>query len=134
MIFSTRDAQVWIPADGFSNCHLPAPVGKDERFVGIERGLVHSRAAAQAQHNALIAAHLATARQRGMVSHQAYFRLAAPGTPESLEIFLVDMWMSGSGMYEHYSDPAFLRSFDGLFTAPPDASTWKQPTGAWTEW
>jgi hypothetical protein len=37
-------------------------------------------------------------RQLGMLSHEAYFRLAAPDSPEALEYFGVDVWMTGAGM------------------------------------
>ena len=133
-IFSSRDPVVWVPADGFVSYHFPAPGGQNERYVGVVRGLVHTRAAAQEQHNALAIAHVATARQRGNLSHEAFFRLAPPDAPEALEFFAVDVWSSASGMQEHYTDPAFMQGFDGLFAAEPAASTWQRPAGEWVEW
>ncbi len=133
-IFSSRDPLVWVPADGFVSYHFPALHGQHERYIGVVRGPVHSRMAAQEQHNALITAHVATARQRGNLSHEAYFRLAAPDAPEALEFFAVDVWMNASGMQQHYGDPAFLQAFDGLFAEEPTASTWQHPAGEWVEW
>ena len=133
-IFSSRDPLVWVPADGFVSYHFPAPHGQHERYIGVVRGPVHSRMAAQEQHNALITAHVATARRRGNLSHEAYFRLAAPDAPEALEFLAVDVWMNASGMQQHYGDPAFLQAFDGLFAGEPTASTWQHPAGEWVEW
>jgi hypothetical protein len=96
--------------------------------------MVHSRTEAQDTHNALVAAHTATARQRGNLSHEAYFRLAPPDAPEALEFFAVDVWMSESGMNQHYGDPAFLQAFGALFASAPSASTWQHPAGEWVEW
>jgi len=133
-IFRSRDPVVWAAADGFINYHFPAPGGSHERHVGVVRGMVQTHAAAREHHNALILDHLATARRRGNLSHEAYFRLAAPGAPEAMEFFAVDVWMSAAGMQEHYTDPAFLQAFGGLFAAQPAASTWQRPTGEWVEW
>ncbi len=133
-IFTSRDPVVWVPADGFINYHFPVSGGQNERSIGVIRGPVHGRMAAQELHNALVTTHVATARLRGNLSHEAYFRLAAPDSPEALEFFAVDVWSSASGMQEHYSDPAFLQSYSGLFAAEPAASTWQRPTGEWVEW
>jgi hypothetical protein len=37
-LFSSRDATVWMPADGSFSYSLPAPRGKSDRYVGIVRG------------------------------------------------------------------------------------------------
>jgi hypothetical protein len=134
MIFSSRDPQVWAPAGGFTSYHLPAPKGQNERFIGVVRGPVQSRDAARAVHNAMIGANMTAARKRGQLSHEAYFKLAAPGSADDLEFFAVDVWSIESGMNEHYDDPAFMQAFGGLFTTRPDASTWQQPSGQWQEW
>lgn len=134
LIFSTRDPVVWLPADGFLSYHLPAPYGKNERIVAVVRGRVRSRSEAQAAHNAIVAAQINKARRAGDVSHQAYFRLAPPETPEALEFFAVDVWMSAAGMGEYYEDPEFLRGAQELFAAPPSTSVWTHPAGDWVEW
>jgi quinol monooxygenase YgiN len=133
-IFSGRDPVVWAPADGFVSYHFPAPAGHNERYIGVVRGLVKAHRAAQERHNALATAHVAAARQRGNLSHEAYFRLAAPDAPEALEFLAVDVWMSASGMQQHYGDPSFSQAFGDLFVADPAASTWQHPAGDWVEW
>jgi hypothetical protein len=133
-LFSSREPQVWVPVDGFISYHFPAPHGQNERYVGVVRGTVHSRIAAQELHNAAVAANVATARRRGNLSHDVYFRLATPHAPETLDFFAADVWMSASGMQEHYGDAAILQAFGGLFAGEPAASTWQHPTGEWAEW
>src|SRR5215510_3848116 len=64
-IFSQRDPVVWTPADGFYTYHFPAPTGKNNRFVGIVRGMVKSRSEAQALHNALATKMVNKARMKG---------------------------------------------------------------------
>jgi hypothetical protein len=96
--------------------------------------MVSSRAEARKRHNAIMAKQVNKSRMAGNMSHEAYFKLAPPGTPETLEFFAVDVWMSASGMTSYYKDPEFQRSFHELFTAPPTTSTWSHPTGEWVEW
>ena len=55
LIFSKRDPVVWVPAEGFYTYHLPAPYGKNDRFVVMVSGTVHSRAEAMALNNQLVA-------------------------------------------------------------------------------
>jgi quinol monooxygenase YgiN len=134
LIFRSRAPFVWTPASGFSSCHFPVPHGRNDRYVGVVHGPVSSRAAAQEQHNTIIAGQLTAARRRGMVSHEAFFQLTPPDAPQSLEFFAVDVWSSEAGMREHYDDPSVPRAFDGFFTAAPSATTWQHPTGEWAEW
>jgi hypothetical protein len=133
-IFSQRDPVVWAPAEGFHGYHLPAPFGKNERIVGLVRGMVHSRAEAQNKHNTLVAGSINKARAAGNLSHEAYFRLTPPGAPESLEFFAVDVWMSASGMGQYYDNPEFIKGFQELFATPPATSVWVHPAGDWVEW
>jgi len=133
-IFRSRDPVVWAPAEGFNTYHYPAPSDKTERIVAIVRGIVSSRAEARKRHNAILAKQVNKSRMAGNMSHEAYFKLAPPGTPDTLEFFAVDVWMSASGMNSYYLDPEFQRSFHELFTAPPTTSTWSHPTGEWVEW
>jgi hypothetical protein len=133
-IFSQRDPVVWAPAEGFLSYHCPAPYGRNDRHVGIVRGMVHGRSAARATHNTLVARLLNKARTAGSVSHEAFFKLSAPGEPESLEFFAVDVWYDREGMNRHYDDPEFLSGFGDLFAAAPAASIWTHPHGTWVEW
>jgi hypothetical protein len=134
LIFTERDPVVWAPAEGFSGFHLPAPDGKDDRIVALVRGTVKSRDAAREVHNTSTDGLLDKARLAGALSHDAYFRLAPPGTPESLEYFSVDAWMDGGGMGSFYQDPEFGRGFQELFAGAPTTSVWTHPAGDWVEW
>ena len=98
------------------------------------RGMVKSRAEAQAVHNELVGKLINKTRSRGNMSHEAYFRLTPPGTPESLEFFAVDVWMDAAGMQEHYTDPEFLGGFGKLFAGEPATGVWTHPAGEWVEW
>ena len=134
LIFSARDPVVWQRAADFNSYHFPSPYGKNQRIVGIVRGMVTSRQAAQKMHNDLTAKMLKKARIAGNISHEAYFRLGQPGQPETLEFFAVDVWNDEAGMNAHYGDADFLSGFASIFTARPESSIWVQPTGEWVEW
>jgi quinol monooxygenase YgiN len=133
-IFTRRDPVVWAPADDFTTYHIPAPFGKNERYVAVVRGTVNSRKDAQERHNALIGKAANKARGRGHLSHDAYFRLSPPGTPESLEFFAVDVWMNAAGMGEHYQDPEIMSGIAPMFAGMPTSSIWVHPAGEWVEW
>lgn len=133
-IFAQRDPVIWQSAEGFISYHLPAPYGKNDRFVGIVRGMLPSIEDGKRVHNALVSKFINKARSRGNLSHQAYLRLAAPGTPEALEFFAIDTWMDAEGMGQHYNEPDFRAAFGDLFAGMPDASVWAHPAGAWVEW
>jgi hypothetical protein len=134
MIFSQREPLMWQPAEGFVSYHLPAPYDKPDRFVGVVRGRVSSRADALAAHNALAGGAVNQARLAGNISHEAYFRLAPPGSPETLEFFAVDVWMDGKGMQAYYDDKEFAKGMMQMFAAEPSASIWVHPAGTWVEW
>ena len=134
MIFSQRDPVVWAPAEGFTSFHIPAPFGCNERVVAVVRGTVNSREEACQMHNAAMAKTISKARKSGILSHQAYFRLAAPDSPEALEYFGVDVWMNGESLGEYYGDEEFLETFNHFFTAEAADSVWVHPKGDWTEW
>jgi len=133
-IFKQRDPVVWTPAEGFYSYYLPPPYGMNMRIISTVRSTLGSIDEAQAVHNALVNQLVNKARGRGNLSHQAYLRLAAPGTPEAAEFFAVDTWMSAEGMIEHYDDPEFLSAFGKLFNAPPVTGMWTHPAGEWVEW
>jgi hypothetical protein len=133
-IFSARDPVVWTAAEGFSSYHCPAPFGKNDRIVAVVRGTVKSRSQAQATHNAIVEKFVNKTRMLGNISHDAFFRLAPPGSPESLEFFAVDVWYNAAGMSQYLQDSEFLGAVQELFAAPPSATVWTHPTGEWVEW
>ena len=134
MIFSERDPVVWAPAEDFTTFHIPAPFGNNERVIAVVRGTVKSKKAAKELHNAAMTKTISKARALGMLSHEAYFRLAAPNSQEALEYFGVDVWMNGEGLEDYYGDEEFLAGFDGFFTAEAADSVWVHPKGDWIEW
>ena len=134
MIFSERDPVVWAPAEDFVSFHIPAPFGNNDRIVAVVRGTVNSKEEAKKLHDTAMTKTISKARKLGMLSHQPYFRLAAPNSPEALEFFVVDVWMSGEGMGDYYGDEDFLAGFNHLFTAEAADSVWVHPKGDWIEW
>jgi len=133
-IFTEREPVVWAPAEGFTGYHTPAPYGCNDRYVAVVRGTVSSHEEARKVHNELVEKNMNNARMAGDLSHEAYFRLAAPGSPESLEFFAVDVWMNSDGMMAYYNDPKFAEGFSKLFTGMPSSSIWVHPAGEWVEW
>jgi hypothetical protein len=134
MIFVERDPVVWMPARGAFTYHLASPKGKDARWVGVVRGKVHSHDQALAAHNEFASGAVNQARLAGNISHDVYFRLAQPGTPESLELLAVDVWMDPAGMAATYSNPSYGTVFEKIFAGMPAATTWQEPAGEWVEW
>ena len=134
MIFSDRDPVVWAPAEGFTSFHIPAPSGNNDRIIAIVRGTVNSVAEAKKLHDTAMTKTISKARKLGMLSHEPYFRMAAPNSPEALEFFVVDVWMSGEGMGDFYGDEDFLAGFNHIFTAEAADSVWVHPKGDWIEW
>ncbi len=134
LIFTEREPVVWMPAQGAVTYHLAAPKGKNERFVGVVRGKVASHEQALAVHNEFVSSAVNQSRQAGSISHDVYFRLAQPGTPESLEFLAVDTWMDAARMAAVYGNPEFGAIFGKMFTGAPSATTWQEPAGEWSEW
>jgi hypothetical protein len=134
MIFSQRDPVVWQVAEGFTSYHIPAPFGMNDRIVTTVRAKVNSVDKARKLHNDTISRTISKARKAGNLSHQAYFRLAAPNSPEAMEFFGVDVWMRSDGMMSLYEDPDFLEGFNHMFTGEADTAIWVHPKGDWVEW
>lgn len=132
MVFKAeRDNVVWAGSAGLPNFSLPAPTGRNDRYVGLVRGPVASRVDAE---NLLTEALRQAAngnRAKGLMSRQWYFRA---DQPNSLEAIGVDVWFDDKGMQEVYADPAELAPLANLFTARPATSVWKKPAGQWVEW
>jgi hypothetical protein len=134
MIFTERDPVVWTAAPGFTSYQIPAPFGMNDRFITTARGTVNSVDEARELHNAAVAKTIRKARQAGNLSHDSYFRLAAPGSPESREWLGVDVWMRPDDMMSLYEDPEFLEGFNHMFTGEATTAVWVHPKGDWTEW
>ncbi|MBX7082302.1 MAG: hypothetical protein K1X88_24050 [Nannocystaceae bacterium] len=133
-MFTARDATVWMPARGAFTYHLPAPMAKTERYVGMIRGPVASPEAAIEIFAAAVRRAQPDARRRGHLSHELYVKLPLPGTQGPLELLGVDRWCSLEGLREHYTDASAMSGFGGAFSGPAEPTVWQQAPGAWNEW
>ncbi len=133
-LFTSRDATVWMAAKGAFAWSLPSAAGKNERFVGMVRGPIASPDHAIEIFRAADQKAQRVARARGLLSHELFIKLNPPGDSSPLELLGVDVWCDGKGMAEHYSDPNEMKALAGAFTAAPDATTWQQAPGQWSEW
>jgi hypothetical protein len=133
-IFSSFDPVVWSAADGFHAYHISAPLGQNDRTVAMLRGTVTSLDQARDVMNELWRQRVLAARRNGLQSHEIFVRLAAPGTPEALEILGLDTWSTPDGMRAVYDDPTFQQALYGTFASPPKAWMLRRPAGEWVEW
>lgn len=135
MMFASREAIVWRKLENFLNFNLPTPSGKNDRIVGLLRGTIKSIEDAAAIHNTAMESQVKSARAAGLVSHEFYSRMAAPDSPESLEVLGVDVWMNEKTMMQHYMSSEFQNSgLYKMFSVKPASSLWVHPGGEWVEW
>jgi hypothetical protein len=134
MVYREREAVIWERTPGLPRFSLPAPTGKNERYVGIGRGPVASREKAETILTEALRKRASVCRAKGLLSREWFFRMSRPGDAPSLEAIGVDVWFDATGMQEVYADPAEMQVLDGLFTGAPETSVWKKPAGAWVEW
>lgn len=133
-LFSSRDATVWMPAIGAFSYSLPAPMGKNDRFVGLIRGPIASpEQAIEIFRNVDLKAQR-DARRRGLLSHEVFIKMSAPGDGSPLELLGLDVWCDEAGMGEHYGDQTHMAGLGAAFAGAPQASVWEQGTGHWSEW
>lgn len=132
-LFSTRDPVVYMPAKDAFTFHLPAPMSRTDRYIGILRATMKSaQQTIDAFGEQLMKAQRAN-RKRGQLSHQLYFRLGPPSADGSVEMVGVDVFCDLKGMLEAYSAEA-MGAMAPLFAGKPSGSIWQQPQGAWVEW
>lgn len=134
VLFRDKEAVLWAGTPGMPRFGLPAPMGKNERWVGLARGPVVSRESAEKILTESLRKSVNSVRAKGLLSREWYFRAGPPGEKPSLEALGVDVWFDAEGMKEVYNDPAEMAGFDGLFAGPPALSVWRKPAGAWVEW
>lgn len=131
-LFSARDGAVWMPAQGAFGFHLPSPMSKPERYLGVIRGAVASPESAIETFRTTLAPKLPSARRRGQLSHQLYVGLPMPGRPSEPEIIGIDEWCDAAGMGEHYGE---IGPIYGVFKGKPQSSVWRPAQGGvWSEW
>ena len=134
LVFAERDYVLWANTPGLPRVSLPAPEGRNDRFVGLVRGTVASRDGAEKILMEATRKALNTNRAKGLMAREWYFRLTGPGEASSLEAIGYDLWFDGEGMQAVYNDPDEMKPLANLFTARPDTSVWKKPAGQWVEW
>ena len=133
-VYKNREAVVWASTPGLPRFGLPAPYGRNDRWVGIARGTVASREGAEKLLTDIVRKQVNTSRAKGLMSREWFFRASPPGEKPSTEIIGLDVWFDADGMQEVYADPAEMAAFGGLFTGPPATSAWQKPKGSWVEW
>ena len=134
MLYKSREPVVWRVSPSLPRFSLPAPNGKNERYVGLARGPIASFEKAEAILTASAKRGLYQSRAKGLMRRDWYFRLARPGESAQPEAIGVDVWFDAEGMKAVYEDSAEMDGLDGLFTGEPDLSSWRKPEGAWVEW
>jgi hypothetical protein len=131
-LFTQRDATMWTPAAGSFGFDLPAPRGKDERYLGLVRGPISSRDQAIETFRGVLASKLGDARRRGQLAHMLFFKAPMPGDTSGAELFGLDVWCDARGMQEHYRE---LSGYERAFSGAPRTSVWEQAAGGnWSEW
>jgi hypothetical protein len=133
-LFSSREPTLWMPARGASTFHLYTPKTKTERCLGIVRGTVKSPEHAIGVFAEVDVKAQRDARRRGLISHELFIKLNAPGDSSPAELLGIDVWSDYAGMNEHYSDATHMSGLGAAFTARPQTSVWEQPAGVWSEW
>lgn len=131
MLFKAREPVVWASTPGMPHFNLPAPTGRNERWLGIVRGPVRSPAAAEETLRRSLVKSANTARAKGLMIREWYMRA---DRPDVSEIIGIDLWFDADGMQQVYADPDEMAVFADLFTARPQTSVWRKPEGQWTEW
>jgi len=131
-LFKVKEPTVWMPARGAYAYHLPAQRDRNDRFVGLVRGPIASPEKTLDIFRAVDARAIGDARKRGLLSHELFIKLAAPGEP--LELLGIDTWCDEAGMTAHYADATHNEALGGAFTGRPSASIWQQAPGVWSEW
>jgi hypothetical protein len=130
-IFSRYERNVWNPAEDFLNYFVPSPHGKNDRFLGLIRGVVKSREEARAVFNEARALGLNAARRAGSLFHQIYFR-EADSDSGTLDLIGVDYWNNAEEMMKYYE--RYDTELGKAFSSPLEPSVWKRPAGEWVEW
>jgi hypothetical protein len=110
MLFSQRDPVVWGSAKGKLRSCLPALHGMNDRFVALVVGVVSSQVAAEAIHSEIVRTTVNKRRAPGHLSHEAYFRVGEPGSPESREFTAVDAWWDLAGTRRTWEAPTFSQA------------------------
>ena len=133
-LFSARDATIWMRAEGSFSYTLPAARGKSDRIVGMLRGPIGSPEKAIDIFRSVDIDAQRDARRRGLLSHEIFIKLSAPGDTSPPELLGMDVWSDRAGMAEHYGDATHMKALGSAFTGAPEPSAWEPAAGEWSEW
>jgi hypothetical protein len=133
-LFSSVDHTIWMNAQGAFSYHLAAPRGKNDRYIGLVRGPIASPEKAIDIFRTVDIDAQRDARRRGLLSHEVFIKLNAPGDSSPLEVLGLDCWCDFNGMTEHYNDETHMRGLSAAFSGTPQPSVWEQAPGQWSEW
>jgi len=130
MLFSEREAVVWMPADGAFGFELSAPMHLTGRYLGVARGPIDDPQTAIEVFRKTLEPTISEARRLGQLSHQLFVRLPMADAPA--EVIGLDLWADPNGMGEYYQT---LSGFEAAFSGEPQTSVWEQAAeGTWAEW
>ena len=131
MLFSEREAVIWMPAEGAFGFELPAPMHLTGRYLGVVRGPIDNPELTVKVFSETHEPTLSDARRLGQLSHQLFIRVPMPGQPDPAEAIGLDLWASGrNGRVLRVT----LR-YEAAFSSEPETSVWEQARGGtWTEW
>jgi len=107
--------------------HLPAPRGKNDRYVGMIRGPSPRRNSRSNSFAQRTSTHSAT-RATGVLSTKS-LQAQPSGRAAPLELLGLDFWYDFAGMTEHYNDETHCPGWVALFWS---AATNGLGTGTWT--
>src|SRR6266567_4198814 len=101
-LFTSRDAVVWAPADGFGSFSLAVPSGRTAGAVGLLRAEVTAMDKAAIAFTGYAAATINRARAHGLVAHSVWTRVPGPGEQPVQEVVSVDVWMDAGEANRYY--------------------------------
>jgi hypothetical protein len=133
-LFSARDATIWMRAEGSFSYTLPAARGKNDRIVGMLRGPIASPEKAIDIFRTVDVDAQRDARRRGLLSHEVFIKLSAPGDTSPPELLGIDVWSDRAGLAEHYGDATHMKALGSAFAGAPAPSAWEPAAGEWSEW
>ncbi len=133
-LFSAREANIWMNAEGSYSYHLPVPRSRPDRYLAMVRGEIGSPDEAIAKFRAADINAQRDARRRGLISHQMFVKMNPPGSDAPLELLGLDVWHDRDGMNEHYGDAKHNSVMREAFTAAPTSGIWEPAAGEWSEW
>lgn len=131
-LFSSRDATIWMPAEGSFAFELPSPMHLTSRLLGVVRGPVDDPQKSIDVFRDTLEPTLSEARAAGQLSHQLYIKVPMPDDDGPAEALGLDLWADPEGMGAYYES---LTGFEHAFSSEPRTSVWQQATGGtWREW